>query len=263
MDIPNFASKFTSLNLNSLTRLILGLAFPALSILFAGCASVSVANISSKGLPPKKLPSKIYVQEFAAPYDNFHVDRSDNDLLTFVKNERRALAETLVDQLTKHIAPAEILPEGRPLPAGNYWLIRGVYDRVNQGSRLLRTAVGFGSGGTKMETRVQIANLSGYWPDTFLTMITTGGSGMAPGFWAAFTPALVFYWPAAVANAGGASLSGISLDRNRTAREITATLSEYCFHQGLITAQNTRHPKKLGLLPALQKPEFSLPIGRQ
>ena len=203
------------------------------------------------------------MQEFVAPYDNFHVDRSDNDLLTFVKNERRAFAESLVEQLTKRIAPAEILPEGRPLPAGNYWVVSGVYDRVNQGSRLLRAAVGFGSGGTKMETRVQIATLSGYWPDTFLTMITTGGSGMAPGFWAAFTPALVFYWPAAVANAGGASLSGISLDRNRTAREITAALSEYCLHHRLITPQNARHPKKLGLLPVIQKPDFALPLGRQ
>jgi hypothetical protein len=82
---------------------------------------------------------------------------------------------------------------------------------------------------------------------------------MAPGAWAAFTPAFVFYWPGAVANAGGASLSGISVDRKRTAREITATLSEYCFQHGLIPERRMREPKKLGLFPAIQRPDFVIP----
>jgi hypothetical protein len=220
---------------------------------------VSVGNIHPQGVPPKKLPAKIYVQEFSAPYDNFRVDRNDYDLLLFVKSEQQALAQDLVDQLKKYLAPAEILPKGAPLPHGNYWLVRGTYDQVNQGSRALRTIVGFGSGSTKMATRVEIDSLTGQEPDRFLTMLTTGGSGMAPGAWAAFTPAMVFFWPAAVANAGGASFSGLSIDRNRTAREITATLSEYCFQQGLITERRMRRPKKLGILPSAQRPDFFVP----
>jgi hypothetical protein len=215
-----------------------------------------VGNIHTKGTPPKKLPSKIYVQEFVAPLDNFRVDRNERDLLAFIKAERHALASDLVEQLSKHIAPAEILREGKPLPRGNFWLIRGVFDRVNQGSRLLRIGVGFGAGGTKLETRIVMDDLSGKQPSPFLSVLTTGGSGLAPGAWAAFTPAGVFFIPGAVANAGGASLGGLSVDRKRTAREIVATLSEYCFQQGLITEHRTRRPKKLGLLPSVQRPDF-------
>ena len=232
---------------------------PALLILLPGCASVSVANIRDKGVAPKKLPARIYVQEFTAPLENFRVDRDDAKLHVFVKAERHALALNLVQQLSKYIAPAEILSEGTPLPKGNVWLVQGTYDRVNQGSRILRAGIGFGAGGTKMETRAQISSLNAKKTNIFLSMITTGGSGMAPGAWAAFTPAFVFYWPGAVANAGGASLSGLSIDRKRTAREITATLSEYCFQQGLISERRMRHPKKLGALPSLQRPDFVIP----
>jgi hypothetical protein len=130
---------------------------------------------------------------------------------------------------------------------------------VNQGSRLLRAGVGFGAGGTKMETHVQIANLSQGQTHPFLTLLTTGGSGLAPGAVAAFTPAFIFYWPAAVANAGGGALTGLSQDRKRSAREIAAALSEYCFQHGLITEKRTRRPKKLGQLPAFQRPDFVIP----
>jgi hypothetical protein len=231
----------------------------SLPICLAGCASVSVGQVHPKGAAPKKLPAKIFVQEFIAPLDNFHVDRSDAELAAFIKSERHAFAQDLVAQLSKYIAPSEILPARSPLPRGNYWLVGGTYDRVNQGSRLLRAGIGFGAGGTKMETRALVVSLAQKKPETFLVMLTTGGSGMAPGAWAAFTPAFAFYWPGAIANAGGASLSGLSLDRKRTAREITATLSEYCFEQGLIPERRTRRPKKLGILPPLQRPDFVIP----
>ena len=54
-------------------------------------------------------------------------------------------------------------------------------------------------------------------------------------------------------------MSGILVDGARTAREITATLSEYCFQHGLITERRVRHPKKLGDLPPLQRPDFVIP----
>ena len=263
MDKAYITSKFTHLILNYrirfLSYLCLGSIFAAFSLLLCGCASVSVGNIHAKGSAPKKLPAKIYVEEFAAPYDNFRVDRGGRDLEAFIKEEKHALASNLVAQLTKYIAPAEIAPQGTALPKGNYWLVTGTYSQVNQGSRALRMIVGFGAGGTKMETRVRISDLSETGAPAFLTLLTTGGSGLAPGAWAAFTPAMVFFWPGAVANAGGASLSGVSMDRTRTAREITATLSEYCFQRGLITESRTHRPKKLGQFPPIQRPDFVIP----
>ena len=255
MDNAQIASKFNHLHQPPFIRLLLLAPLVAL----AGCASVSVGNIHPKGTAPRKLPAKIYVREFDAPPENFRVDRNQKDLAEFIAKERKAMAEGLVAQLSKHIAPAELLPEGAPVPRGNCWLVRGIYDRVNQGSRALRIGVGFGAGGTKLETRVQVVDLSGREPSPFLSMLTTGGSGMAPGAWAAFTPAFIFFWPGAVANAGGASLGGLSIDRKRTAREITAALSEYCLQNGLITERRTRRPKKLGNLPPLQRPDFVIP----
>jgi len=225
----------------------------------AGCASVGVGNVFPKGTAPKKLPARIYVQEFNAPLDSFRVDRKGAELTAFIAAEKRALAQAIVKQLDKYVAPAEILPAEKKPPRGNFWLVTGTYDRVNQGSRALRTIVGFGAGGTKFETRVQVSSTSGKEPSQFLSLLTSGGSGLAPGAWAAFTPAFAFYWPGAIGNAGGASLGGLSIDRARTAREIVATISEYCFQQGFIPERKTRRPKKLGSLPPVQRPDFVIP----
>jgi hypothetical protein len=236
--------------------LLIGIIF-----LTAGCASVSVGNIHPKGAAPGKLPSKIYVREFDAPPENFHANREGKALAAFISKERHSLAVALAAQLTKYVAPAEVLGDGKTAPQGNYWILNGTFDRVNQGSRILRTGVGFGAGGTKYETRAKVSDLSGRTPRPFLSMLTTGGSGLAPGAWAAFTPAFVFFWPGAIANAGGASLGGVSSDRGRTAREITATLSEYCLQHGLLAERKTRRPKKLGKLPPLQRPDIIVPKG--
>lgn len=262
MDIAGFTSKFTPfvrMRIRFFRCLPAGILCAAVLLASGGCASVSVGNIHPKGAPPKKLPSRIYVEEFASPDESFRVDRGGSDLETFIKTERHALAVHLAGQLTKYVAPAEVISHGKVPARGNAWLVTGTYDRVNQGSRALRVIVGFGAGGTKMETRVQVSDLSVKKPGPFLTMLTTGGSGISPGAWAAFTPAMIFFWPGAVANAGGASFSGISVDRNRTAREITATISEYCFDNGLIPKARVRHPKKLGLPPSIQRPDFVVP----
>ena len=227
------------------------------TVILPGCASVSVGNVSRKGSPPKGLPRRIYVREFTAPYDAFRVGKGGKDLITFVKKEKVAFARDLAKRLTEAVAPASVLKEGEPTPVGNFWLLEGVYDRANDGNRALRMAVGFGAGGTKMETRAWFSDLSAKQPRVFLKMVTTGGSGMAPGAWAAFTPALVFYWPGAVMNAGGAALSGLSVDRDRTAREISAVLAEYCHGHGWIKGRLHR-PKRLGKVP-LQPPVLQVP----
>ena len=227
------------------------------TVILSGCASVSVGNVSRKGSPPKGLPQRIYVREFTAPYDSFRVGKEGKDLITFVKKEKAAFARDLAKRITETVAPALVLKEGEPTPVGNFWLLEGVYERANDGNRALRMAVGFGAGGTKMETRSWFSDLSAKQPRVFLKMVTTGGSGMAPGAWAAFTPALVFYWPGAVMNAGGAALSGLSVDRDRTAREISAVLSEYCHKQGWLRGR-FRRPKPLGKVP-LQTPALQFP----
>jgi hypothetical protein len=225
--------------------------------LLTGCASVSVGNIARKGTPPGGLAERIYVREFTAPYDSFRVGKEGGEHIAFVNREKAAFARDLARRITETVAPAVVLKEGERPPLGNFWLLEGIYDRANSGNRALRMAVGFGAGGTKMETRAWFSDLSARRPRVFLKLVTTGGSGMAPGAWAAFTPALVFYWPGAVVNAGGAALSGLPVDRDRTAREISAVLSEYCHEQGWLKGR-FRRPKPLGKVP-LQTPSLQFP----
>ena len=82
----------------------------------------------------------------------------------------------LVRRLSKHVAPAEAVAATAPLPKGNFWLIVSRFDRIYQGSRMLRSILGFGAGGTKLEMSVVVYDLSRRPPRAFLLLQTTGGS---------------------------------------------------------------------------------------
>ncbi len=114
---------------------------------------------------------------------------------------------------------------------------------MNQGSRLLRGTIGFGAGGTKLETKVSVYDLDVSDEKPFLTFSTTGGSNAEPG-------ALTGVWTDPVTAVVGMGLSGLggiahglTEDSHRTAREITAVLSDYMFRHGWIDADQWIHPK--------------------
>jgi len=92
-------------------------------------------------------------------------------------------------------------------------------------------------------------------PDSelLLTVTTTGGSGILPGAAAAFAPIAPLTLSTTLVNAGGSAGgglgSGVSSDRRRTAREIVATISEYCVQHGLLSKSHRLHPKRLGEIP--------------
>jgi hypothetical protein len=73
-------------------------------------------------------------------------------------------------------------------------------------------------------------------------------------------PAGALFLPGAVGNALGAALGGLTMDRNRSAREITAALSEYCYQQNILPKHRLRRPKMLQKPPSLQWPELSIPF---
>ena len=56
----------------------------------------------------------------------------------------------------------------RRCPRGNFWLIVSRFDRMYQGSRMLRSVIGFGAGGTKLEMTVMVYDLSRRPPRPFL-----------------------------------------------------------------------------------------------
>jgi hypothetical protein len=152
------------------------------------------------------------------------------------------LTANLVERIHwKYLAPAQAAGIGTP--QGNAWLIAGRFTRLNQGSRFLRGALGFGSGGTKMDVTATVTDISGGVQDRFLVIQTTGGTNAMPGAIMG-----IIAWPMITSGAPGL-LSGLSGDTQRTAREVTNALAAYMKDHGLRVAADVPKPKPKGGLP--------------
>jgi hypothetical protein len=151
----------------------------------------------------------------------------------------------LVTDLSHRLVPAVPTNKDWGFQPENAWLIRGEFTKVNQGSRLLRGAIGFGAGGTKMETNVYVYDLNQNTNTPFLTFSTTGGSGAEPGaITAVATDPVEIAIQMAAGGAGGIA-HGLTEDTARTTREITAELSDYMYRSGWISQDKWIKPKKL------------------
>lgn len=225
---------------------------PILPVLFlASCASVSVKEVSRVAAPsPKRLPKEILVAPFSFVGSDLRLDREGADLEVLKFEIREAMTRNLVRRLPKYVAPARAIAETAPLPRGNYWLLRGNFDRVYQGSRFLRAVVGLGMGRTWMDTTVVLYDLSGPEPRPFLRIVTTGGSNISPGI--AGVATVVVSGPTALTslfNVVDGFRSGITFDTIRTSREINAAMSEFMYQQGAIPYEKAAGPKRLGEIP--------------
>jgi hypothetical protein len=221
--------------------------FPAatLALAFASCASISVQPNTESGI--SDMPKKIYVAAFDATHGEFRVDREKTELADFQQNLQFMLQTAMIIDLSKRLnVPAiESYPDQEFHPE-NAWLIRGEFTRVNQGSRLLRSTIGFGAGGTKMETNVYVYDLNHGGMKPFLTFSTSGGSNAEPGAITGIaTDPVEIAVQAALSGVGGVA-HGLTEDTKRTAREITAVLSDYMFRHGWISKDKWIKPKNLG-----------------
>jgi len=212
----------------------------AIGLALVGCASISVQP--GTAYATKQKPRVVYVEAFSTDKAEFNVDRDGSDLADFKTDLQRMMTAGITTDLSKRLIPAE--PAGRIdwAKREDAWLIRGQFVRVNQGSRLLRGTLGFGAGGTKLETRVQVYDLSSGARNPFLTFSTTGGSNAEPGM----LPSLATDPLSLVIDAAGGAgnlAHGVTEDTNRTAREITAELSDYLYRSGWIPEGKWIPPK--------------------
>jgi len=218
---------------------------------FAACASVSVKDVARLDPnPPSRLPEKVFVAPFSFSDGEIRVDRSGAALEEFKFNLRELMTRNLVRRLPKYVAPAEAVAVNAPLRQGNFWLIRGNFDRICQGSRILRSVVGLGVGATLMETTVVVYDLSGPYPRPFLRIVTTGGSNISPGIGGVAT--IFISGPMALTNLLNmvdGIRSGVTFDTIRTTREVNAALSEYLYQRGAIPYKKASGPKRLGEFP--------------
>lgn len=213
----------------------------------AGCSSVSVDRVQEPGASKRpKDPAHIYVEAFTAPPDVFRVDRGGEHFEQFRANFARDVSSQVAERVTKRLRPATAVPRGHPRKRDTAWLVTGNFVRVNQGSRVLRTVVGFGLGATKLETEVRVYDLSRPKDPPILTFVTTGGTNSQPGvvvgmampnFWLLGLDAAVRIGP------------GLNADGVRTSRQIVAVLSEYMARQGYLHPKKVSRAKKLGKWP--------------
>ena len=226
--------------------------FLLLCALLCSCASVSVKKIELlTARPPTKAPAKILVKPPTFYDPGLRVDRSGAKLEKFKYELQEKFTRNLIRRLSRHVAPAQAVAATAPLPRGNYWVITARFDRVNQGSRLLRSVVGFGSGGTKLEMSAMVSDLSKARPRSFLLIETTGGSNATPG--AIGTAAYFVTGVTALFSLGNlleGTRSGLTFDTIRTAREIAASLSEFLFERGVLSPEKAIRPRRLRNSPA-------------
>jgi hypothetical protein len=214
----------------------------AMVLMLTGCASISIEP--GTAVATRQMPQRVYVDAFGTGRGDFEVDREGAELAEFKSNLQVMMTTAISVDLTKRLIPAQAAGKIDWSRRENAWLIRGEFTRVNQGSRLLRGAVGFGLGATKLEVNVEVYDLSSGSDKPFLTFSTTGGSNAEPGAVTAIaTDPLTIAIEAAAGGAGNIA-HGLTEDTSRTAREITAELSDYMYRSGWIPEDKWIAPKE-------------------
>ena len=216
-----------------------GFLVVALLPLLAGCASVSVKEDrwTEERLA---LPKRVYVKNYELPAEALTVDREGEELEAFRKTTADNFTRELCERTGGRIAPATPLTETARPQKGD-WIVEGRFLQVEQGSRLLRSLVGLGAGGTKMEARTTVSVVGARGTKKTIAEIeTTGGSNAEPGL-------LTFPTPIGGGIRAVLSLAktGVTADQRRTARMISAAMAEKLEAQGYALPGKKQKAKRL------------------
>jgi hypothetical protein len=209
----------------NVSALLRALSLCAAASLLPGCASVSVRDDQpSRQAKPSLAPKHIYVLPFSTARATIKEHPMRKRPGGLPGEAQKLIADALVSELSKSVAPASLVSS--PAAAGRGgWLVTGDITELNEGSRILRMAIGLGIGSTKMSTAVRIQNLPAS-NAPFLSFSTRGTSGATPG---AATNPIPFSSAPTVLFQGQ---QGISDDSKRTARMITARIANYVQERG-------------------------------
>lgn len=209
---------------DSLSKLPGALLLVGLLVTLAGCGTIKTAPNKSSVAQLSPNPPVIVVAPFDTKTGKWLVgnDRHGTEIKQFKEDYQVKFQTILVERLMKIAPTRKKWVDDQP---NEGWLVEGDFITVYQGSRFLRTAVGFGAGETTLQTRVYVYDLSKSKTEYILSFDTgvtetpdgTGdGSGQVPG--------------AVIGNVYGAGTNfgaGLTLDATRTAREIRDILMTY------------------------------------
>jgi len=137
----------------------------------------------------------IYVSDFELDAENFQSDQSmpraqrphilngplrqSKDPATQAQNLVSLMATDIVKNLTKAGYKAQHLAATDERPSEGVW-VHGVFTELNEGNRLQRAVIGFGTGQTKMDLYVTMNDLSRPHQPLY-TSTVAGESGKKPG----------------------------------------------------------------------------------
>ena len=162
-----------------------------------GCKSAHVTSERELAPRPTAKPVVIYVTDFeigAVKHEDGVLSGRPGPLgrigqrLSGASSDPAARARQLVDlmanSLVKELAKAGFnvlrLPPGQSVPAEG-WLVRGLFTEVQEGNRLRRAMIGFGSGETDVQVITTIDDLSQGPPQPMYEVATDANSGNKPG----------------------------------------------------------------------------------
>jgi hypothetical protein len=162
----------------------------------------------------------------------------------------QAVSDTLVKKLQGLGFTVENLPRGTPAP-NDALVVDGQFVNIDEGNRARRLVIGFGAGASKLDTAVQVIQLSGEVQQTLLDFKTHAESGKMPG--AAFTMGagaaaqggLTAATVGASAGLGAAKTYRSSMDflADNTADQIYNYMTEYFAGQGWISPDQAKEAK--------------------
>ena len=227
--------------------LILGLS---VAILF-GCAKALVVPIQvpGEGLPK---PDHIAVYDFAVTPDDVQLDRGAGpEMIRNVKGKSQTTEEVRVGRVVAEALSEKLVYELRsngitayraqhaPPPTSVSVSITGQFKNVDEGNRTLRTVVGFGLGGSRLGTSLQVYQGTG----TNLKLVgqaeTMTESSMKPGIGALLPVGAAVGTVATAAAVSGTTtvasekfFATVEEDASRTAKEIAKRIIKYYTRHG-------------------------------
>lgn len=222
--------------------------FLTLCCLLAGCANVTVTNRREVKASPLATPKVIYITDFELDGGRLNNERGILPLSPIFRNESdgwsavvprlfgvpvdrgsrgRELTElmssSLVEDLRNVGLAAYRLGAADKLPAEG-WLVRGSFVRIDEGDRLYRAIIGFGSGETELELVTSLSDLDqGNLQQPFCELSTSARSNRQPGAMITFDPYVA---------AARFVVCGLDLDKNviesaaKIATAITKTIHD-------------------------------------
>ena len=174
--------------MNSMISFARVAAVAGVGLTLGACSTAKVVSDVDMSPGVKARPAVIYVEDFDVGGGAVQSQSMFAHLPLHAWREQSQahdLVASMQEDVAKDLASKGLvvrrLTEGSPLPADG-WLVRGTILQLDEGNRLRRAVIGFGTGQTQVQVAVAIDDLGAHQPVAPLfEMQTDAKSGRAPG----------------------------------------------------------------------------------